>query len=135
MFCNSYHCLKSVQIRSFFWSVFSRIFPHTPYLSVFSPNAGKYGPEKTPYLDTFHAVYHNKILPCDVRATMNSVIVLIIFYVDNFQTLYYCCRIFVDIFCNRVDISTNLIHFFSSCRQFIQPWQVSFLNLIFPWMI
>ena len=37
------HCVKSVQIRSFFWSVFS-------------PNAGKYGPEKTPYLDTFHAV-------------------------------------------------------------------------------
>ena len=26
------------------------------YLSVFSLNAGKYGPEKTPYLDTFHAV-------------------------------------------------------------------------------
>ena len=22
-----------------------------------SPNAGKYGPEKTPYLDTFHVVY------------------------------------------------------------------------------
>ena len=40
-----------------------RIFPHshwirrdTRYLSVFSPNAEKYGPEKTPYLDTFHAV-------------------------------------------------------------------------------
>ena len=40
------------------------IFPHsdgirkdTEYLSVFSPNAGKYGPEKSPYLDTFHAVY------------------------------------------------------------------------------
>ena len=30
------------QIRSFFWSVFS-------------PNTGKYGPEKTSYLDTFHA--------------------------------------------------------------------------------
>ena len=27
-----------------------------PYFSVFSPNAGKYGPEKAPYLDTFHAV-------------------------------------------------------------------------------
>ena len=26
------------------------------YLSVFSPNVGKYGREKTPYLDTFHAV-------------------------------------------------------------------------------
>ena len=30
--------------------------PNTSYLSVFSPNAGKYGPEITPYLDTFHAV-------------------------------------------------------------------------------
>ena len=28
----------------------------TMYLSLFSPNAGKYGPEITPYLDTFHAV-------------------------------------------------------------------------------
>ena len=40
-----------------------RVFSHsdwirkdTKYLSVFSPNAGKYGPEKTPYLDIFHAV-------------------------------------------------------------------------------
>ena len=46
-----------------------RIFPHsnwmrrdTSYLSVFSPNAGKYGPEKTPYLDTFHAVHINWVL-------------------------------------------------------------------------
>ena len=39
-----HHCVTSVQIRSFFWSVFS-------------PNAGKYGPEKTPYLDTFHVVH------------------------------------------------------------------------------
>ena len=29
----------------------------TTYPSVFSPNKGKYGPEKTPYLDTFHAVW------------------------------------------------------------------------------
>ena len=29
-----------------------------PYLSVFSPNTGKYGPEITLYLDTFHAVYN-----------------------------------------------------------------------------
>ena len=28
----------------------------TPYLSVFSRNAGKYRPEITPYLDTFHVV-------------------------------------------------------------------------------
>ena len=27
-----------------------------PYFPVFSPNTGKYGPEKSPYLDTFHEV-------------------------------------------------------------------------------
>ena len=42
--------------RDFFWSLFSRIW--TEYGdSVFSPNTGKYGQEKTPYLDTFHAVF------------------------------------------------------------------------------
>ena len=27
-----------------------------PYFPVFSPKTGKYGPEITPYLDTFHGV-------------------------------------------------------------------------------
>ena len=35
--------VKSVQIRRFFWSAFSRI-------------RTQYRPEKTPYLETFHAV-------------------------------------------------------------------------------
>ena len=39
----SYYCMESFDRRSYFWSVFS-------------PNAGKYGPEITLYLDTFHAV-------------------------------------------------------------------------------
>ena len=38
--------MKSAQIRRFFWSVFSP----------FGLNTGKYGPEKTAYLDTFHAL-------------------------------------------------------------------------------
>ena len=28
-----------------------------PYFPVFNPETGKYGPEITPYLDNFHAVY------------------------------------------------------------------------------
>ena len=28
----------------------------SPYFPVFSPNKGKYGPEKASYLDTFHTV-------------------------------------------------------------------------------
>ena len=37
------HCVKSDQMKSFLWSVFS-------------PSTGKYGSENTLYLDTFHAV-------------------------------------------------------------------------------
>ena len=44
------HSAQSVCIRSYSGPYFSRIFPHsdgirkdTPYLSVFDPNAGKYG--------------------------------------------------------------------------------------------
>ena len=33
-----------------------------------SPNTGKYGPENTPYLDTFHAVILNSILCCFWKA-------------------------------------------------------------------
>ena len=32
----------------------------TEYLSVFNSNAGKYGPEKNPYLDNFHALLLNR---------------------------------------------------------------------------
>ena len=32
-----------------------------PYFLVFCANTGKYEPEKTPYLDTFHAVRHSLI--------------------------------------------------------------------------
>ena len=40
--------MKSVQIQSFFCSVFP--------VSGLSPNTEKYGPEKTPYLNIFRAV-------------------------------------------------------------------------------
>ena len=51
LFMLSIHRVKTVQIRSYFWSVFSCI--RTEYgdlqISVFSPNTGKYGPEITPH--------------------------------------------------------------------------------------
>ena len=58
-YCASYwyhfHFMKSVQIRRFFWSVFSCIWTE---FTIFSPNTGKYGPQKTLYLDTFHRVFN-----------------------------------------------------------------------------
>ena len=32
------------------------IFPHSDCMEYLSTNVGKYGPEKTPYSETFHAV-------------------------------------------------------------------------------
>ena len=60
------HCVKSVRIWSNYGPHFSRIFPHsdwirtdTPYLSVFSPNAGKCEKMRTRITsntDTFYVV-------------------------------------------------------------------------------
>ena len=66
------HYVKSVQIRSCFWSVFSGFLTEygdllrNPIYSVFSPNTGKYGPKINPYLDTSNAAITAmtlKILP------------------------------------------------------------------------
>ena len=56
----------------------AHIFPHsdwirrdTEHLSVFSPNTGKYGPEKNPYFDTFHAVvWKSKSSRFDMKVTL-----------------------------------------------------------------
>ena len=57
--------LNTLQIfPSYVWSMYCTLrkrCPNTefricPYFPLFSPNTGKYGPEISPYLDTFHAV-------------------------------------------------------------------------------
>ena len=52
------HWVKSNQIRRFFWSVFFLFGLNTEIekkTSIFSQNTGRYGPEKTLYLDTLHS--------------------------------------------------------------------------------
>ena len=45
--------MKNAEIRSFSGPYFAACGLNNP---VFRPNTGKYGPEKSPYLDNFHAV-------------------------------------------------------------------------------
>ena len=52
LYKTQFHCVKSVQIRSFSG-------PYFP-VSVFNPNTGKYGPQKTPYLYTFHTAFYSQ---------------------------------------------------------------------------
>ena len=51
----SQHCVKSVQIRSFFWSVFPVFGLNTERFRIHS-EYGKIRTRKTSYLDTFHTV-------------------------------------------------------------------------------
>ena len=95
--CISEHCVKSVQIQSFFWSLFPAFVLNTEYLSVFSPNAGKYGPEKTPYLDTFNAVedfqiWKNILHPSTKRQYGGSRLLLLIL-ISLFQISFICSSI------------------------------------------
>ena len=51
-----------------------RIFPHLDWIRTFT-DAGKYGPEKTPYLDIFHAVkVHSRV----VKLTANFILITFI---------------------------------------------------------
>ena len=43
---------------------------NTPQISVISPNREKYGPEKTPYWNTFHAV--NMMTPAILELATNG---------------------------------------------------------------
>ena len=54
------------------WKVFNYGVFSGPYFPVFSPNTGKYGPEKTPYLDTFHTVADELFLDWNTSAAICS---------------------------------------------------------------
>ena len=48
--------VKSVRFRNFSGPYFPEFGLNNPYLSLFSPNSGKYGPEKLQIRGHFHAV-------------------------------------------------------------------------------
>ena len=55
---------KCPNTKFFLVSIYSYldwVWRFTPQISVFSPNTGKYGTEKTPYLDSFYAVGHANV--------------------------------------------------------------------------
>ena len=52
----SYFIMKIIQFTV--WKVSKYGVISGPYFPVFNPNTWKYGPEITPYLDTFHAEIH-----------------------------------------------------------------------------
>ena len=64
------HCVKCVQMRSFFWSVFSCI-------------RAEYGPQRPPHLDIFHAVI-----------TLKNVVILVVCVIN--EDAQYYLKIFFE---------------------------------------
>ena len=63
-----------------------------PKNGVFSgPNTGKYGPEKTPYLDTFHAVIITifyQIIHCHCCSIVYFYIIYFTFTINKWSTIF-----------------------------------------------
>ena len=75
-----------------------RIFPHSDYLSIFSPNAGIYGPGKTPYLDTFHTVFlmlsskqKNYIIP-SISLFLHILVLVDLLSINRLTWSSLCCQ-------------------------------------------
>ena len=71
-----------------------------PYFLVFSPNTGKYGPENTPYLDTFLAVCFN--LQSFISGKIFKILFLITDYFSAFSAKNFLLIIlkFSNLKCN-----------------------------------
>ena len=129
----------------YLWSLIMGWIRRDQYLSVFSLNAGKYGPEKTPYLDTFHAVpwKGNVSLVQIAQVTGFSVVVVlslngswisfIIFYGWNkiyFMFSYMTARKYP----NAVSFLVRILTYFTLCFRFYRVpffWHLWHLNDVF----
>ena len=73
-----------------------RIFPHSDWIrrdTVFSPNVGKYGPQKTPYFDTFHAVGASWFLMVGQGKTLEVSIFILLMFVEIWSIKFFPLRI------------------------------------------
>ena len=66
----------SYKIKVFIQRALREKCPNMEYLSEFSLNVGKHGPEKTPYLDTFHVAVVKSLPTLMFARVLNTVIKL-----------------------------------------------------------
>ena len=94
--------MKTVQIRSYFWTVFS-------------PNTGKYGPEITPYLDTFYSVSCKHPRRRALQATI----------VNGFQPLAFTTKLSILGVCGGLFVTPMQRIFWLTIEQFTVVWKMS----------
>ena len=62
---------------------FIHIYPIYSYFPVFGLNTGKHGPEKSPYLDTFHAVFFVRNWALYTLSLSQYLSLFLIFFIVN----------------------------------------------------
>ena len=106
----------SLQKMFVFWVFLGNIFPHSDWIRI-QPEAGKYGPEKTPNTDAFHALWISNLLSHMYQfsdAVPNACIQFSAFTFNNFSftsTIFYAC--------NQSSLLFSLFHVLSSGKFFL----------------
>ena len=100
------------------------------YLSVFSPNAGKYEQEKTPYLDTFHTVINLSLFSSSkentsIKAKKNDFYCLT-FPCFSFFFLFFQC--FPFFFCYVKQFLDGLHHFYEDVSSALKEITLQYLK-------
>ena len=109
------HCIKSVQIRSFFWSVFSRI-----WTELYSVRMRENTDQKTPYLDTFLASFKPNTLS-DIKPVFFERTYEIIMRSSYFKMIMYITTALRKIWENAVQLKyVVFLHIFRSATVFIR---------------
>ena len=104
----------SLQKMFVFWVFLGNIFPHSDWIRI-QPEAGKYGPEKTPNTDAFHALWISNLLSHMYQfsdAVPNACIQFRAFSFNNFS---FTSTIFMH--------AINQAYFFQ-CSMFYRDWEV-----------
>ena len=95
-----------------------RIFPHsdwirrdTSHLSVFSPNAEKYGLEKSPYLDTFNPVHVPRSFQIFPTKSYNQIVWSKVKCIDSYWLSVLCWLLlrFIHGSCKKIMVDENRI--------------------------
>ena len=109
------HCIKSVQIRSFFLSVFSRI-----WTELYSVRMRENTDQKTPYLDTFLASFKPNTLS-DIKPVFFERTYEIIMRSSYFKMIMYITTALRKIWENAVQLKyVVFLHIFRSAAVFIR---------------
>ena len=133
------HYVKSVQIRGFYGPYFPVFGLNT---GIFSPNTGKYGPEKTLYLDTFHAarVWTTNFLHSEIENCISCKRLIVQTIVRSLENVIlkksragYLLRVIFLLVQKSLRVASLAFHFLSFTALFLDGLVLFLFMNRYPW--